>query len=287
MNTIAAINFRGGVGKTTIIWLLAKYLAEKKGKKVLVVDIDSQMSLTSAIRLEGDNGALNKEFNQWYNQYKNTHGIIVNAIDSYQKSGGAVFDFVLNPNCICKMSEHLSFIPATIDLFWLEFDILNRELMKSFITTLLNKLSHSGKYNFDYVFFDCPPAFNNLTNAVLSSANMILIPFNPDVLASKELIQLIEGLAQRLKPWPNLNLSVLMNKAQTYGKDYLTSDSKHYLAEVKAAQHSIESRGIKIKVLDNYVPSTVDIRNKLTNAGFPSEFEPHFSCIWEELAREL
>lgn len=34
MKSIATVNFKGGVGKTTITWLLAKYAAEKKGKRV-------------------------------------------------------------------------------------------------------------------------------------------------------------------------------------------------------------------------------------------------------------
>ncbi len=52
MKSIATVNFKGGVGKTTITWLLAKYVAEKMGKKVLVVDTDAQMSLTLAVQLQ-------------------------------------------------------------------------------------------------------------------------------------------------------------------------------------------------------------------------------------------
>ena len=57
MKAIATINFKGGVGKTTVTWLLAKYLAEEVGKKVLIVDTDAQMSLTLAVRIAVEQGS--------------------------------------------------------------------------------------------------------------------------------------------------------------------------------------------------------------------------------------
>ncbi len=56
MKVIANINFKGGVGKTTLTWLLAKHAAEKEGYKVLVVDADAQMSLTIALTIDEQSG---------------------------------------------------------------------------------------------------------------------------------------------------------------------------------------------------------------------------------------
>jgi chromosome partitioning protein len=38
---IATLNFKGGVGKTTIAWLLANYLAKEEGKRALLMDMDA------------------------------------------------------------------------------------------------------------------------------------------------------------------------------------------------------------------------------------------------------
>jgi chromosome partitioning protein len=65
MKSLATVNFKGGVGKTTVSWILAKYAAEKMNKKVLVVDTDAQMSLTLAVQLQ-ESGLLIKEFENWY-----------------------------------------------------------------------------------------------------------------------------------------------------------------------------------------------------------------------------
>lgn len=61
MKAIATVNFKGGVGKTTITWLLAKYAAGR-GKRVLVVDTDAQMSLTLAVQLQEDRGTFEGPF---------------------------------------------------------------------------------------------------------------------------------------------------------------------------------------------------------------------------------
>ena len=63
MKSIATINFKGGVGKTTASCWPARYVAEKMNKRVLIVDIDAQMSLTLALQLDEDKGTLNKNLN--------------------------------------------------------------------------------------------------------------------------------------------------------------------------------------------------------------------------------
>jgi chromosome partitioning protein len=45
MKTVATINFKGGVGKTTITWCLGETISKQPKKKVLMFDLDAQMSL--------------------------------------------------------------------------------------------------------------------------------------------------------------------------------------------------------------------------------------------------
>jgi cellulose biosynthesis protein BcsQ len=46
--TIATINFKGGVGKTTVTWCLADTLSTYSNATVLMFDLDAQMSLWPA-----------------------------------------------------------------------------------------------------------------------------------------------------------------------------------------------------------------------------------------------
>jgi cellulose biosynthesis protein BcsQ len=54
MKTIATINFKGGVGKTTVTWAMAQVAAQDPKKNSLMFDLDAQMSLTQAIALNED-----------------------------------------------------------------------------------------------------------------------------------------------------------------------------------------------------------------------------------------
>ncbi|MDQ1266369.1 MAG: chromosome partitioning protein, partial [Bacteroidota bacterium] len=152
MKSIASINFRGGVGKSTVIWLIAKYIAEKLNKRTLVIDIDAQMNLTLAVQLDDETGLLNKEFGQWYNQHINSKKNLLNLLELYEKSSG-LFDFSINSSFIYKMSDNLHFIPSTAGLYWLEIDAVDRDKIKDFVKTFLDKLEHTSRYNYDIVFF--------------------------------------------------------------------------------------------------------------------------------------
>ena len=66
--TIATINFKGGVGKTTVTWCLGDVVSSLTDSKVLIFDLDAQMSLTQAIALNEDTGTLNPKFQKWYEQ---------------------------------------------------------------------------------------------------------------------------------------------------------------------------------------------------------------------------
>jgi cellulose biosynthesis protein BcsQ len=67
MKTIATINFKGGVGKTTCTWALGYVAAQSPNHKSLVFDLDAQMSLTQSIALNED-GEPFKDFTNWYDR---------------------------------------------------------------------------------------------------------------------------------------------------------------------------------------------------------------------------
>lgn len=62
--TIATINFKGGVGKTTVTWCLGDLISTYGSSNVLLFDLDAQMSLTQAITLNED-GSLFRKFSDW------------------------------------------------------------------------------------------------------------------------------------------------------------------------------------------------------------------------------
>lgn len=286
MKSIATINFKGGVGKTTVTWLLAKYVAERKKKKVLVVDTDAQMSLTLAIQLQ-ETGRMLGDFEKWYDeQHIKNKKTLLSALEEYDTLKGGHFDFPINSSFIYQMSDNLHFIPSVVDLYWLELEVFDKEKVKHFIQALLGKIEHSKKYNFDYVFFDSPPNFTALSYSVLSCSSLILIPVNPDVFAAKGIGLMVDGLRYRIEPWPNPKIAVFMNKAKERNGQ-MTRETMGYLRESKFVCDSFRKDEVNIESWDSIIPDRVSIKRAIPGQYFPDEFEHYFAQLWNNVENIL
>jgi chromosome partitioning protein len=178
MKTIATINFKGGVGKTTATWALGHAAALAPNIRSLIFDLDAQMSLTQAIALNED-GSPFKSFSDWYERSTRKKKTIFNALDEFTGQGN--FNFGINYDFIYKISDRYNFVPSVDDLYWTELELFDREKVKHFIQRLLEKIQNSSAVPvYDYILFDCPPSFSLLSYSVLSCCKLILIPINPD-----------------------------------------------------------------------------------------------------------
>ncbi len=166
--TIAIINQKGGVGKTTITFNLAKGLAEK-GSRVLVIDNDPQGNLTGAF-------------------LNDPTTLKANVLDLYSGERAE-----LKPE---KINDNLFLIGANIHLSKIsdgEFDIIFR--LKEGLETI--------KQAYDYVLIDCLPAFGYLNMAALNAADFTLIPTKPAPFALaglKDLLGTIRKVNTRINP---------------------------------------------------------------------------------------
>ena len=113
METIATINFKGGVGKTTATWARGHVAAQQQRIESLVFDLDAQMSLTQAIALNED-GSPFKDFSAWYDRSIQRKKTIFDALDEFTKP--AAFNFGINHDFIYRISERYHFVPSVEDL---------------------------------------------------------------------------------------------------------------------------------------------------------------------------
>lgn len=283
MKSIATINFKGGVGKTTITWLLAKYAADVQRKKVLVIDTDAQMSLTLAVHLQ-DDGAMHPAYQKWEHEHKTHKKTLHDALQQYQAARGGQFDFPIDSNFIYQMNHCLHFIPSTEELYWLEINAFDTQKVKHFVRALLGRIVHSSGYAYDYVFFDCPPNFTVLSLSVLSCANLILIPINPDVFAARGIKLMLDGLRSRIEPWPSPTIGVFMNKATLHGGT-LTRETSAYWREAKHVCEIERREGMRVVPFEAYVPDRVGIKRAVAGTGFPDEFAEHFAALWGDVEK--
>src|SRR3990170_2204240 len=210
--TIATLNFKGGVGKTTVTWCLGEIAANLASKPTLLFDLDAQMSLTQAIAINEDTGALYDKFDKWYQKSIERKKTIFNALEEYTIPGKH-FDFPVGFDFIYQISDRMHFVPSVEDLYWMELEFFDRDGVKDFIRRLMGKIENTPKLpKYDFVLFDCPPSFTLLSYSILSCCDLVLIPVNPDFFAAKGVSLILNSLRMRIEPHPLPKIAVFMNK---------------------------------------------------------------------------
>lgn len=174
-NTVAIINQKGGVGKTTTTVNLATALAVA-GKKVLVVDLDPQGNATTGFGVEKGRGI------------DSSYGVLLGlkkAIDVIQST----------------YIDGLHMIASTIDLSAAEVELFQQPDRDSKLKRALQGLEY------DYIFIDCPPGFGLININALNAANRIIIPLQCEFYALEGLAQLFSTI-QRVRNTINKQLVV-------------------------------------------------------------------------------
>ena len=268
--TIATINFKGGVGKTTVTWCLGDVVFSFTDSKVLMFDLDAQMSLTQAIALN-EGGTMNDKFQKWYESSIEREKTIFDALDKFARPRQH-FDFPVGFDFIYQLTEDLHFVPSVEDLYWMELEVFDRDAVKDFIRRLLGKVANSPKLpQYDYILFDCPPSFTLLSYSVLSCCDLILIPVNPDYFASKGTNLILNSLKMRIEPFPLPKIGVFMNKTKTYGNSP-TKETSFYMREVAhVCAEASRRQTIDADFFESWIPDRVGVKRAITTGGVPGD----------------
>ena len=173
---ISVINQKGGVGKTTTVINLATALA-KKGKKILVIDLDPQGNATTGL------GKSNND------EEKSVYNLLIgktSAQSTIQESSVPGLDL----------------IGSNVNLSGLEIETANDANRAFLLKEILSKENELCFNKYENIFIDCPPSLSLLTIMSLVSADELLIPLQTEFFALEGITQLVKTI-DRIKA--NLN----------------------------------------------------------------------------------
>ncbi len=158
---LAVQNFKGGVGKSTVVVHLAQYLA-LKGYRVCVIDCDSQGSTTSIFGLNPDVD-VDEDEDTLYPFFR--HG------------GPSSLHYALR----ATYWPGIALIPANLGLYDAEYEFAARMLREqSFVLDRLRTGIATIADQFDVVLLDPPPALGMISLSVLRAANALIVPAPPN-----------------------------------------------------------------------------------------------------------
>lgn len=162
--TLAVVNQKGGVGKSTTAVNLSSYLADM-GQKVLLIDFDPQGNASSGLGI--DKKSLKRC----------VYDVVVD--------GKPIFESIARTNV-----KNLSLVPATVQLAGAEIELvasLSREHR-------LKKAIAEVKTQYDFIIIDCPPSLGLLTVNALTAADELIIPVQCEFYALEGLSKLLESV---------------------------------------------------------------------------------------------
>jgi chromosome partitioning protein len=234
----AVFNQKGGVGKTSITCNLAAAFA-KQGRKVLVVDLDSQAN--SSQYLLGER----------MKRVKGTVADFFASTLSFRLFQDSLLDTIYETEY-----PGLYVIPASDALKELQPKLEGRyKIFKlgEAIDVAIEKLG------FDDVFFDTPPALNFYSMSSLLASDRVLIPFDCDAFSEEAIgsvMQAVEEVATDHRPELHVE-GIVIN---------------HYQTQAKLPKNAIErlqNRGLP--VLEPYLSTSILMRES-HSAGIPLAF---------------
>ena len=184
IRTTAIVNLKGGVAKSTTVINMAAILAKKHGKKVLIIDADSQCNTTEFFGADPAKGNLAEVLRSSGSQAHPG----VDAAFKIQSTRFSGVDILAGDDSLMDL-----------DLSKVEQQTVNANVLRYLVAEVRNM--------YDYAFIDCPPAFNAASAAALIAADDVIIPIKLDAFSLRGMVNLTRQVLNMRQINPRLSIA--------------------------------------------------------------------------------
>ena len=245
-NTIAVMNTKGGVGKSTLVLALAEALSAQFRKNVLVIDADAQASI-SAMLLSAAN--LHRLQSEGLTVVDLLVASVLNnvPVEWPRYVVGGVSDV--------DEARTVYLIPSDMQLTLFEREV-SKESLHGRLRSSIGNLLGNVRGVFDVVFIDCPPGLSVLTESWLREADFHFSPTKPDYVSTcgLEVFRRFKGLNPEMGFAENIGVCVNMKDGHSpvdedYHRWLLANHDNHCFSQpvprTSALQHASQLSSVE------------------------------------------
>lgn len=255
------MNYKGGVGKTTVTSNLAAELANQ-GKRVLMIDLDPQANLTLSFVSFEEWRNLDQQkrtIKDWYDEFldHNTNTPLRNSIITPYHVNTRLHSFFNPEGKVDLICSHLELIHVDMELSSRLGGPTDRAIRGNYlrVLSLLKRNLDSLREEYDVILIDCPPNFNIVTQNAMVASDYYIVPAKADYLSTLGIHTLIrhihllkdkynhhlsQGESNQLTEISPEMLGVVFTMISTNGKKPITIQQE-YMRQVRNDFHIFSS----------------------------------------------
>jgi len=296
MKIVSVINYKGGVGKTTVTSNIAAQLAYS-GHRVLLLDMDAQASLTFSLVSPDywdDNLRENKTIKSWFDRISGGEEVMpLHDLVHFPAKVNSKLPRGKN-GCLDLISSHLGLINVDLELATLLGGANLKQSKINYIKVhgkLKDALVDLGqRNNYDIVLVDCPPNFNIVTKNAIVASDQILIPAKPDYLSTlgiEYLQRSVNDLISEFNEFGSLDESFEPVSPEILGVVFTMIQIRNQQPIAAQRQFIAQTKRLGVPIFDSNFRENKTIFADAPQDGVPVILNGYSSSTYNDIVEEL